>query len=874
MSRNNPLVRITEKVAVNEPLPVPHKDAPDSAVPRSSKAPSATPSASVEDFGASGTSTRPSMPSSTPAPSSARVSDFEPWSMTPPEVTKADVVPPVRTEPPPREVPSSIEALGAGTGLGLESLLKEPSIPEKEAVHVALPRKVEAPIRQGALEADGLSDNPTSQNYRYQDTGYIGGSRKELAALRTQFRDAFEHGDQIKTSSINWEVIERAGVDARGLITKSHLFGKVDWEALKGGGMEPGAGFLVDRVYASVGKEPPEEVVQVQKDYALGLETLRGRLEVCKVPGEVTQALDEIKNEYDGIVLNDAEKAEYEKAEGQRRIWAQKIVDYDNGENVFKEDLQKVNNEIIALEYDQSKRLRRKWKADPEIEARIAYLKPKAEAARQGLADYRAANSDAQEEMVGEALPGGGISMRRVGVWRNNYHACARERNMVVERAMVRNAAENPVYRAWHALGERFVSLLNYRGFKGSDTFARHVATAKVGRIKDWSWAEKELVRVASSSRESTRFQLQVADTWERIGGRPSVVASSAELKASFGLRDAEYGDWVKEDFSSAKAHTERCAEAFADLVDLLGLDDQDVGIKGKLAMAFGARGHGAAGCRTSAPAAHYETQRRVINLTKNAGGGTLAHEWFHSLDNMLRELATGKAGKEKDWGTENLDILPPGALKEAMVGLRKAMLDGPFRHDTMMTYTGRDVLLARHNIDGRLGPRVGDTVAGKIKAAANIHDAAIAVQDHFSRLVGSNGEMSRATKIRMKDWLTVAAAYFGGDENGGEILVKSGEPTSRFAFEAVKLDRGSRTPYWSLPREMAARAFQSWTEDRLGERERRNYYLSAKADNSFYVDPFLGPQYPYPEGDERVRINAAFDQLFEALRPALRSQT
>ncbi len=34
--------------------------------------------------------------------------------------------------------------------------------------------------------------------------------------------------------------------------------------------------------------------------------------------------------------------------------------------------------------------------------------------------------------------------------------------------------------------------------------------------------------------------------------------------------------------------------------------------------------------------AAHYESAKVVINLTKNKGAGNLGHEWFHSLDNYF----------------------------------------------------------------------------------------------------------------------------------------------------------------------------------------------------------------------------------------------
>ena len=71
------------------------------------------------------------------------------------------------------------------------------------------------------------------------------------------------------------------------------------------------------------------------------------------------------------------------------------------------------------------------------------------------------------------------------------------------------------------------------------------------------------------------------------------------------------------------------CYEALHDFADALEIDKKDIAFGGELALAFGARGR-------SGAASHYEFMRRVINLTKMHGAGTLAHEWAYALDHML----------------------------------------------------------------------------------------------------------------------------------------------------------------------------------------------------------------------------------------------
>lgn len=715
---------------------------------------------------------------------------------------------------------------------------------------------------QAGESGDFSSDDPSSPNYRFRDTGYVPGSRKEMAALyiRTEARE----GRQVKASAIDWEMIEQNPREARALITKSNLFGTVDWEALRAGGMEPGAGFLVDRVYAAIGKEPEVDNPQARRDYAVGLEALRERLEGCKTPDEVVQAVDRLKAEYEAVDLDAAEQAAYEKAEEGYAHWMGKYRTYKAEESRLDQVWTSLNSEITNLNWDQERRLRRKWKPDPEIDARIALLIPQRDAAHEARMAWREANPDAQT-----AFETRGDTMRaRVKLW-VEAEVYADKMKAIKAMAAIRNMAENPLCRAWAIMGQRFLGILTFRSHKGSDAFQNHVTTARNGKIKDWSWAEKEVVRVATSTRESVRFQLQVADRYERVGGDFIKMESSSALKDAFGLREVEFGLWVAEDFSSAKFHTEQCGEGYADLADLLGIDRRSIGLHGQLAMGFGSRGHGAMGWRTSAPAASYFPRYRVTNLTKHAGGGTLGHEWFHALDNIIPELQTGKATGEDVYASEDPDGLLAGPLRDAMKALVKTMMEGHHRHEHRVAYAGRDVLRARHNIDrsSYYGSYGAKSIPQRIKEAGNVHDAVIAVKDHFSRMLDRDGNLRRKAKMDMKDWITVAAAYYGGAENGGEILVKAGNPTSRFAYEAVRLDGDSKTPYWSKTREMAARAFQAWCEDRLRGMGRQNDYLSWHADNKYYVDPLFGPLYPFPEGEERDRINRSFDELFRVVR-------
>ena len=111
-----------------------------------------------------------------------------------------------------------------------------------------------------------------------------------------------------------------------------------------------------------------------------------------------------------------------------------------------------------------------------------------------------------------------------------------------------------------------------------------------------------------------------------------------------------------------------------------------------------------------------------------------------------------------------------------------------------------------------------------------------------------------------------MADAYFGsknGNTEGGEVTVKTGRIVSRFYEDAKKMDAGKQKPYWSTPLEMAARSFEAYLVDKLKEKGQRNDYLSGSANN----DVYSGEWYPYPTERDRVKINKAFDELFEVIR-------
>jgi hypothetical protein len=76
--------------------------------------------------------------------------------------------------------------------------------------------------------------------------------------------------------------------------------------------------------------------------------------------------------------------------------------------------------------------------------------------------------------------------------------------------------------------------------------------------------------------------------------------------------------------------------------------------------------------------------------------------------------------------------------------------------------------------------------------------------------------------------------------------------------------DNQGRKHYWTAPEELLARAFDAYIDDKLKAQGRENAYLSDPESAETWRK---SGHHINPEGDERRRINRAFDKLFVALR-------
>jgi len=108
-------------------------------------------------------------------------------------------------------------------------------------------------------------------------------------------------------------------------------------------------------------------------------------------------------------------------------------------------------------------------------------------------------------------------------------------------------------------------------------------------------------------------------------------------VRRRFDFRNIEVGRWVTPEERDRAAG--RFYRALTDLMTILQGPEALVSLRGSLGLQYGIGGR-------LGVAAHYIPATRQLALAKNAGAGSLAHEWFHAFDHYMGGKAFRNPGK------------------------------------------------------------------------------------------------------------------------------------------------------------------------------------------------------------------------------------
>ena len=395
--------------------------------------------------------------------------------------------------------------------------------------------------------------------------------------------------------------------------------------------------------------------------------------------------------------------------------------------------------------------------------------------------------------------------------------------------------------------------------------------------IPSYEEALSYLQNAASKTKKKTRFVPEQLLEVHRKGPnyRGGKDVKGQDYLDTFGFKGGEFGNWMTE--KDRRVSMNYGFDALKDLADALGIADQDISLAGNLSIAFGARGQGLSGA-----AAHYEQERHVINLTKMNGAGSLAHEWFHALDDFLGGYGskfateygsqlpeTTKAAvrhllttmQYRDATQEETDMAATKAYEQAkrsvtyqvsnQFGWVRRIEEGKFQESDARYYsrkpTEADVKKYHELLDKLL--ETGDMAVLEELSALRKEVAGHVIPKEDRESIGYRLHSLRPDATKNVQKMRLRSDFYNNSRRFGELHHKDGD-------------------YWDSTIEMAARAFACYVADKTGK---HNDYLSAHSDTAVTLDVDKDGNVnvirAFPVGEERVQINAAFDQLIAALK-------
>ena len=110
---------------------------------------------------------------------------------------------------------------------------------------------------------------------------------------------------------------------------------------------------------------------------------------------------------------------------------------------------------------------------------------------------------------------------------------------------------------------------------------------------------------------------------------RGGAAVTFLDVRRRFQFRTVEIGRWVTEPEKQRSAAL--FYDALCDLMTILGGTESLVSLRGTLALQYGIGGQ-------PGVSAHYTPATRSFALAKNAGPGSIAHEWFHAFDHYIAD--------------------------------------------------------------------------------------------------------------------------------------------------------------------------------------------------------------------------------------------
>lgn len=419
---------------------------------------------------------------------------------------------------------------------------------------------------------------------------------------------------------------------------------------------------------------------------------------------------------------------------------------------------------------------------------------------------------------------------------------------------------------------------------------------------------------------------LPVPENKQRIGAeRRQGDVKGEDFRTAFGFRGVEFGNWNNQD--ERQQLMNEAYDGLMDLAEVMGIPPKAISLNGDLALAFGARGHGLSGARAHYEpdrAVMNLTKMKGAGALAHEWFHAVDHYFGRQDGKAPVTWVTNKDGTrslkvhrdfESNAVSSGFSRMNSGVREEVRAAYAKVMTTMARKAEQYVEDTAkteRFVAAVRNDVDQQLtnirrdlaeqkdvryykrnnkpasaeqlaefdaiAQRIlaGETLDTELRSATGAktltgmrwtNDALEQIGAIYKAVRGRSGfdadQNGTLDRLRQEMGLYSARLKMLAEAQNGEEKTKK-VPTD-FAMDAKSLDQGRGTDYWITPHEMAARAFQGYVEDKIGERGGKSPFLNYAPENAGILTPW-GAKRPYPAGEERKAINAAFDKLVDVI--------
>lgn len=406
---------------------------------------------------------------------------------------------------------------------------------------------------------------------------------------------------------------------------------------------------------------------------------------------------------------------------------------------------------------------------------------------------------------------------------------------------------------------------------------------------------------------------------------RRSGPVAGRDFMDTFGFRGVEFGNWNNQD--ERQEVMNHAYDALLDLAEVLDLPPKALSLNGDLGLAFGARGQGLSGAKAHYEtdygvinltkmsgagslahewfhaADHYfgrQDGKAKAERTPNKqgdmvydskGASDMASHGFRVRDSGVREevraayekliqsmLRKAEQFVEDTQKAEQFVGASRDDLRKTLDGIRKnlsSQLDATYYKRNNKPASAEQLAefdrLAERLIEGHdfeLKFVASESKRRMAFSGRYTNDTLDAMSAIYKAVRGRSGFTADRSGVfdSVRSALQRYETRVKMLESARSADVKTRQVPTSYAMESKRIDQGRTTDYWTTEHEMAARAFSAYVEDKIAADNGKSDFLAFGSNNDMAVYRFYNVR-PFPEGDERVAINQAFDEFFGVLQ-------